>query len=118
MVGLAAMPEQHPDGLSITSLVQGGKSIEREGIYWHFPHYSNHGMQSPGGAIRVGDWKLLEYYENGTVQLFNLKNDLGERKELALRHPEKAAELRQQLHAWRERVGANMMPPNPDYQAH
>ncbi|MEE2675740.1 MAG: sulfatase [Planctomycetota bacterium] len=117
MVGLEAMPEQHPDGLSITSLVQGGKSIERDGIYWHFPHYSNHGMQSPGGAIRVDDWKLLEYYENGTVQLFNLKNDLGERKDLALRHPEKAAELRQQLHAWRERVGANMMPPNPDYQA-
>tara|TARA_B100000945_G_scaffold23264_1_gene16454 strand:+ start:2426 stop:3991 length:1566 start_codon:yes stop_codon:yes gene_type:complete len=117
MVGLAAMPGQHADGVSITSLVQGGRSLEREGIFWHFPHYSNHGMQSPGGAIRVGDWKLLEYYEKGNIQLFNLKNDLGEQKDLALKHPEKVAELRQQFHAWRERVGANMMPPNPEYQA-
>ena len=116
MVGLEAMPDQHPDGLSITSLVQGGKSLARDGIYWHFPHYSNHGMQSPGGAIRVGDWKLLEYFENGNVQLFNLKTDIGEQRDLALKKPEKVAELRQQLHTWREEVGANMMPPNPNYQ--
>ena len=116
MVGLPTRPKQHPDGVSLTSLIQGGKFIERDGIYWHFPHYSNHGMQSPGGAIRVGDWKLLEYFENGTVQLFNLKKDLGEQHDLSLREPEKAAQLLSQLRDWRKRVGANMMPPNPAWQ--
>lgn len=116
MVGLPTRPKQHPDGVSLTSLIQGDKFIERDGIYWHFPHYSNHGMQSPGGAIRVGDWKLLEYFENGTVQLFNLKKDLSEQHDLSQREPEKAAQLLSQLRDWRKRVGANMMPPNPAWQ--
>jgi arylsulfatase A-like enzyme len=72
-------------------------------------------MQSPGGAIRSGDYKLLEYYENGTVQLFNLREDLGEQKDLSRSQPERAAELRAKLHAWRNDVSARMMPPNPDY---
>jgi arylsulfatase A-like enzyme len=92
-----------------------GKAIEREAIYWHFPHYSNHGMQSPGGAIRKGDWKLLEYFENGTVQLFNLRDDIGEQHNLAASQPDRAEELRRKLHAWRKSVGATMMEPNPDY---
>jgi arylsulfatase A-like enzyme len=96
-------------------LLKGGKTLEREAIYWHFPHYSNHGMQSPGGAIRSGDYKLLEYYENGTVQLFNLRDDLGEQRDLSRSEPERAAALRAKLHAWRRDVSANMMPPNPDY---
>ena len=116
MVGLPAQPTQHADGVSLTDLVKGAKSLERDGIYWHFPHYSNHGMQSPGGAIRVGDWKLLEYFENGTVQLFNLKDDLSEQHDLSKQNPRKTAELLSQLQDWRKRVGANMMPPNPDYQ--
>ncbi|MFT7302676.1 MAG: arylsulfatase A [Akkermansiaceae bacterium] len=65
------------DGKSFTRLVRG-EEMDRGPLYWHFPHYSNHGMQSPGGAIRDGDYKLLEYFENGTVQLFNLVNDIGE----------------------------------------
>jgi arylsulfatase A len=64
------------DGKSLTRLVKG-KKMDRGPIYWHFPHYSNHGMQSPGGAIRDGDCQLLEYFENGTVQLFNLARDIG-----------------------------------------
>ena len=70
------------DGKSFTRLVRG-KKMDRGPIYWHFPQYSNHGMQSPGGAIRDGDYKLLEYFENGTVQLFNLANDIGEQKDLS-----------------------------------
>jgi arylsulfatase A len=64
------------DGKSLTRLVKG-KKMDRGPIYWHFPHYNNHGMQSPGGAIRDGDCQLLEYFENGTVQLFNLARDIG-----------------------------------------
>jgi hypothetical protein len=96
--------------------LKGEDQLEREAIYWHFPHYSNHGMQSPGGAVRFGDYKLLEYFENNTVQLFDLRQDIGEQNDLSLEMPEKTSELRTMLHTWRERVSAQMMLPNPDYQ--
>ena len=85
-----------------------GESFERGAIYWHFPHYSNHGMQSPAGAIREGDYKLIEYFENGTVQLFNLKKDLGEQNDLATAESERAAKLLGKLRAWRKEVDAKM----------
>jgi arylsulfatase A-like enzyme len=115
MAGLPARPEQHQDGVSLASLVAGSETLNREAIYWHFPHYSNHGMQSPGGAIRSGDYKLLEYFENGTVQLFDLKHDIGEQHDLAQTQPKKAEALRVKLHVWRQSVGAQMMELNPNY---
>jgi arylsulfatase A-like enzyme len=115
MAGLPLQPENHNDGKSLVPLLKGEDQLERDGIYWHFPHYSNHGMQSPGGAVRSGDYKLLEYYENNTVQLFNLKEDLGEQNDLSVAQPEKAAELRKMLHEWRRKVSARMMTPNPAY---
>ncbi len=117
MVGLPALPEQHEDGVSIVPLLKGQKSLERDAIYWHIPHYSNHGLQSPGGAVRSGDYKLIEYYENGTVQLFNLVNDLGEQNDLSLEEPEKVKELQGLLKKWRDEVGAKMMLPNPNYDS-
>jgi arylsulfatase A-like enzyme len=102
------------DGKSFTRLVKGEK-MDRGPIYWHFPHYSNHGMQSPGGAIRDGDYKLLEYFENGTVQLFNLAQDIGEHKDLAKIEVKKTKELTRKLHRWRKQVDAQMMKPNPSY---
>jgi len=107
-------PENEIDGVSLVALLEG-EDLQRGPLYWHFPHYSNHGMQSPGGAIREGDWKLLEYFENGTVQLFNLREDIGEQHDLASERPEKVADLKQKLRHWRREVGAKMMPPNPDY---
>ena len=92
-----------------------GEIIERGPIYWHFPHYSNHGMHSPGGAVREGDYKLLEYFENGTLQLFNLKNDIGEQNDLSKIEIKKTEELKEKLHQWREKIGAQMMMSNPDY---
>ena len=80
MLGVTIPAENNLDGVSIADLVKGEHELNREAIYWHFPHYSNHGMQSPGGAVRSGDYKLLEYFENGTVQLFNLKEDMSEQK--------------------------------------
>lgn len=102
------------DGKSITRLVRGA-NMDRGPIYWHFPHYSNHGMQSPGGAIRDGDYKLLEYFENGTVQLFNLKNDIGEQNDLSKIEVQKTEDLKGKLQKWRIDVAAQMMKPNPDY---
>ena len=113
MLGLKYDPKKI-DGKSFTRLVKGEK-MDRGPIYWHFPHYSNHGMQSPGGAIRDGDYKLLEYFENGTVQLFNLAQDIGEHKDLAKIEVEKTKDLTRKLHRWRKQVGAQMMKPNPNY---
>jgi arylsulfatase A-like enzyme len=110
MVGLPARPGQHKDGKSFVPALLG-RSFERGAIYWHFPHYSNHGMQSPGGAIRLGDYKLLEYFENHTAQLFNLEDDIGEQNDLAQAEPQKTAELLALLRAWRKDVSARMPRP-------
>lgn len=115
MTGIATELPVKIDGVSFAKLFQGQDSLDREAIYWHFPNYSNHGMQSPGGAIRRGDYKLLEYFENGTVQLFNLKNDIGEQHDLAQAEPQQAAKLLEMLRKWRRRVGAQMMEPNPSF---
>ena len=112
MAGLSARPDQHVDGMSFAAALKG-EDFDRGPIYWHFPHYSNHGMQSPNGAIRLGDFKLLEYFENDTVQLFDLANDPGEREDLARTNPEKAEELRDQLHEWRQSVSAAMPRERP-----
>ena len=115
MAGFPAMPRQHVDGKSFASVLKGGKPFDNP-IYWHFPHYSNHGMQSPGGGIRYQNYKLLEYFENNTVQLFDLNKDIGELNDISKQQPEKVKELLGMLHQWRKNVGAQMMPSNPDYK--
>jgi arylsulfatase A-like enzyme len=114
MVGFPEGIGKEKEGVDISPLIKG-ETINRGPIYWHFPHYSNHGMQSPGGAIRDGDYKLLEYFENGTVELFNLKNDIEEQIDLSKIEIKKTKELKEKLHKWRKKVGAQMMKPNPDY---
>lgn len=110
MAELPPSPEQAVDGKSFVASLKGNP-IDRGPIYWHFPHYSNHGMQSPGGAIRVGSYKLLEYFENDTVQLFDLASDRGEQNDLAATRPAIAAELRTRLRDWRSDLGARMNRP-------
>jgi len=110
LAGLPSLPDQHCDGVSLAGLLEGtSQTLERTALYWHFPHYSNHGMQSPGAAIRAGDYKLLEYFENGTVQLFNLKDDIGEQHDLSATEPRKVTELQQSLHRWQADLGAQRM---------
>jgi hypothetical protein len=72
-------------------------------------------MQSPGGAIRDGDYKLIEYFENGSVQLFNLKDDIGELNDISKIEIEKTRDLKLKLKNWREKVNARMMKKNPNY---
>ncbi len=115
MLGLPMQVDQHMDGISLAPLINGADTLEREALYWHFPHYSNHGMQSPGGAIRVGDYKLLQYFENQTVQLFDLKQDLGEQHDLCTTEPAITAKLLRMLHAWQKDVAAQLMSPNPAF---
>lgn len=116
MIGVPARPAQHRDGVSLARLVRGEKQLDRTALYWHFPHYSNHGMQSPGGAIRQGDFKLLEYFENNSVQLFNLREDESEQRDLSREQPERTRQMTALLHQWRKSVSAAMMDPNPDYK--
>ena len=115
IAGLPALPKQHADGVSLVPLLRGARSLDREAIYWHYPHYSNQGDQ-PGGAVRVGDFKLIEYYEDMHVELYNVREDASETRNLAAALPEKAGELRAMLHSWRESVGAAMPAPNPNYK--
>lgn len=115
MAGLPLMPEQHIDGVSLTPILAGKKELNRDAIYWHFPHYSNHGLQSPGAAIRYRQYKLLEYFENGTVQLFDLSEDLSEQNDLSKIHPKIVKHLQGKLQTWHDEVGAKMMSLNPNY---
>lgn len=115
MVGLAPMPGQHADGRSLAGLFHGERTLLRDALYWHFPHYSNHGMQSPGGAVRSGRYKLLEYSENNSIQLFDLEADLAEQNDLSKTHPEIASQLLEKLHQWQKDVDAELMEPNPGF---
>lgn len=112
MAGVKPDPKLVLDGLSIVPLLKQAGTLDREALYWHYPHYH---LTLPGGAIRAGDWKLIEYFEDGTLELYNLKDDLSETTNLAPKMPDKAAELRAKLDAWRKAVGAQMPTPNPNY---
>ncbi|MDA7936066.1 sulfatase [Akkermansiaceae bacterium] len=113
MAGLPAKPEEHLDGISITKILDGS-AIEpkRDQLFWHYPHYHR---TKPYGATRHGDWKLIEFLEDGALELYNLKEDRGETTNLAEKNPAKAAELLAELKAWRISVGAQIPTKNPDY---
>ena len=82
LAGLPLKPEQHLDGISLVPILKGKNAPKRDSLFWHYPHYSNQGG-FPGGAIRAGDWKLIERYEDGQSRLYNIRHDLGETKDLA-----------------------------------
>jgi len=116
MAGLAPDPDpRHAlDGISFAAVLKQTGRLTREAVYWHYPHY-HPGGATPGSIIRAGQWKLIEYFEDGRVELYNLREDLGEIKDLAAAMPEKTQELRKKLADWRASVGAQMPTPNPDY---
>jgi arylsulfatase A-like enzyme len=111
MAGLSLSPTQHMDAVSLLPLIKG-KVVElpRRAIFWHYPHYHGSGHR-PSGAVRAGDYKLIEFFEDMHVELYNLKHDLSERSDLAGKMPEKAKELRTMLHEWRRSVSAAMPEP-------
>ena len=103
------------DGVSILPVLEQTDRLAARPLYWHYPHYSNQGGR-PGGVILEGDYKLIEFYENGRLELFNLADDLRETTNLADRHPDRARRMAEQLAAWRKDVDADMPTPNPDYR--
>ncbi|MFC6227773.1 sulfatase [Paenibacillus allorhizosphaerae] len=114
IAGLELLPEQHRDGRSLVPLLLGEGSLEREAIYWHYPHYGNQGG-TPGSSIRMGDYKLIEFFEDGRLELYDLKNDISEAHDLSSQLPERAQFMQAKLAQWRERVEAKIPQPNPDF---
>ena len=110
MAGLPLKPEQHVDGVSLLPLLKQKGKLGRQAIYWHYPHYHGSGSK-PSGAVRAGHYKLIEWYEDNSVELYNLKDDIDEKNDLAAKMPEKAAELRRLLHRWLKQTKADVPTP-------
>jgi arylsulfatase A len=110
----AGSAPQPCDGLDFGALLRGERALARNTLYWHYPHYSDEGG-TPSGAIREGDWKLIEFFEDDHVELYNLALDLGEQYNFASSYADKAYDLREKLIAWREQMNAAMPTPNPGY---
>lgn len=114
LAACSAKSDAKPDGVDISGVLAGTGPLTRDAIYWHYPHYANQGSR-PGGAVRAGTYKLIEYYETGRQELFDVAKDISESRNLILDQPEIAKQLAAKLAAWRESVDAKMPTPNPDY---
>jgi arylsulfatase A-like enzyme len=110
LAGLRPDPAQHLDGVSILPLLKNPHAkLARSTLYWHYPLKKPHFLGGrSSGAIRQGSFKLIEFFDKGTVELYNLKEDIAEQHDLAKKLPEKAAELQKRLKAWRLNVGAKI----------
>ncbi len=112
--GLPPMPEQHRDGESLVPLLRERGGLERDAIFWHYPHYGNQGG-TPGCSVRMGDWKLIEFFEDSRAELYNLREDVSEAHDLAADQPARVAEMLERLHTWQESVNALIPEPNPEW---
>ena len=111
-------PRQHVlDGKSLVPLLKQTGGIEREAIFWHYPHYNICGEAGtrPHGIVRSGPWKLILFYEDDRAELYNLEKDIGETHDLAAEMPDQASRLRKLLQQWLRAVEAQMPTPNPNY---
>lgn len=112
IAGLPARPHQHCDGMSVVPCLQGKNSKEERPLFWHYPHYGNQGG-SPGAAVRMGRYKLLEFFEDNRIELYNLQEDPGETENLADEMPNYADAYLELLHDWQQECGARFPSPNP-----
>jgi arylsulfatase A-like enzyme len=112
--GIKVPNEEEVDGVSLLPLINGGE-ISRDKLYWHYPHYGGKG-DTPAGVIRKGDYKLIEFFETGNVELYNLVDDISESNDLTEKMPELKNELLSDLQQWRKNVGAKMPKENPYYE--
>ena len=117
IVEVKAGADKAVDSLSLVPLLRQDGGLKRDELFWHYPHYQHYqlGGAAPYGAIRKGDFKLIEFFDDMRVELYNLRDDIGEEHNLAARMPAKVEELRTRLHNWRNDVGAQMPSRNPAY---
>ena len=108
-----APPSESLDGVSLAPVLrQPDAALKRDAMYWHLPHYHH---STPANAIRRGDWKLIEFFESGALELYNLREDPGEARNRADGEAARAADMQKALAAWRTTVGARMPVPNPQH---
>jgi arylsulfatase A len=117
IAGLKEAARKSVDGANLEPVLRQAGELKRDALFWHYPHYQHYqlGGTTPYGAIRAGDFKLIEFFDDMRVELYNLREDIGEQRNLASALPAKAAELRERLHSWRKEVGAQMPSRNPNY---
>jgi arylsulfatase A-like enzyme len=121
LTGKVAPRDAVIDGISLVAHLRGGSAPARDAIFWHYPHYHSAGIGGPAGAVRMGNWKLIEYYETtltgqgAPTELFNLADDPGETRNLAEKDPKRIAVMKARLADWRKAVGAQMPTVNPNY---
>ena len=112
MAGLPLDSAQHVDGISLVSLLERTGTLERDALFWHYPHYGNQGG-FPGSAVRMGRYKLIESFEHERLQLFDLDNDVSEQNDLVDEMPDRVREMHELLERWRSEVDAKLPTPNP-----
>lgn len=112
------VPKDLPlDGVSIVPTLTNGVELERDAIYFHYPNYAWHAKNRLGGVIIEGDYKLLNWYDDDSVELYNLAKDFSEQNDLSKQNPELSDRLKRKLKLWLKDVDANMPIRNPDYIA-
>ncbi|MFW5744351.1 MAG: sulfatase/phosphatase domain-containing protein, partial [Spirochaetota bacterium] len=112
----SAGPPAGVEGESFLPVLRGETdSLVREAVYWHYPHYGNQGG-TPGSSVRSGRYKLIEFFETGRLELYDLETDVGENYDLADELPDVRDRLHALLTSWRESVEAKIPQPNPDYE--
>lgn len=115
LAGLPLAPEQHLDGLSLKPLLEG-KPIQERPLFWHYPHYGNQGGE-PSSIVREGDWKLIQYFEDDRLELYNLATDIGEQNDVSEKNPEQVATLFATLQQLQEETGAIIPKKDPRFDA-
>lgn len=115
LLSLSGIEKEIPniDGIDISPSLNGEEIPERP-LFWHYPHYSNQGG-NPGSIIRFGDYKLIDDFETGKKELYNLKEDIAEQNDLSEELPEITEKLYLMLEEWRKKVNTKMLVPNPDW---
>lgn len=110
LAGLSAMPDRHVDGTSLMPLLKKEGDFASRPLFWHYPHY-HASTFTPSASIRDGDWKLIDFYHFGNVELYNLKDDPGEQRDLSKSNPEHTKQLLEKLHNWQKKMNAKMPQP-------
>ena len=117
LLELPLCPEQHVDGKSLKPLLNGAAFLQREAIYFHYPHYHHINSMGPSGAIRKGDYKLIEIFETGEYELYNVRKDIEEKNNLVKIMPGLAKKMVQSLHKWQVESNARLNSINRNYDA-
>ena len=124
LLELAGLPQnatQHVDGLSLAPIVRGeviagDAPVRTRPLFWHYPHYGNQGGE-PSSVVRIGDWKLIHYYEDGRDELYDLASDPGEQTDCAANHASRTADMRARLDQWLKDTSAKSPTSNPNFDA-